>query len=465
MGLLDPFFSGRNREIERKTRQAQDRENERQVNEFNGIQELQTKYAKESLRIKIENDETIRDRQNKLLWDQRNFAEEQRQYEFDQAMRVFDLQTQRYTEQKSFNEIAYDQAMRQQSQYLQETLRGMEFDATETFLNFTAASAGLDLKKAGAKADAAIRLAGLADTSYQALDVAKTKTAFSKRQANIEALKASGQLSARGGAGVSVGKAKQGIKAELGASKAQMSKQLLQEQRKVAADMFFNQRAIVNQLLTTEADVDIQLGKLNYQLDLDQAKISISRDNLRANDKLIRDRIALQRRQADLNNIQPLRPEETPEIPMVRELPMMQYQEVFEPPKREFKGPLPKGPEAYGPDWGAMANSALTIAASVATAGAGAGAGGTFHWGKGLLGGLGAASGVKGLPNIIQGGGDTIGSDSLLNNTDFLNILNTTPSVDYSGLNTFADFGQAINFGQALNLGQINKPSSYNPLF
>ena len=446
MGLLDPFFSGQRREQERKARQAQDRENERQVNEFNGIQELQTKYAKESLRIKIENDELIRDRQNKLLWDQRNFAEEQRQYEFDQAMRGFDLQTQRYTEQKSFNEIAYNQAMRQQSQYLQETLQGMEFDATETFLNFTAASAGLDLKKAGAKADAAIRLAGLADTSYQALDVAKTKTAFSKRQANIEALKAGGQLSARGGAGVSVGKAKQGIKAELGTSKAQMSKQLLQEQRKVAADMFFNQRAIVNQLLTTEADVDIQLGKLNYQLDLDQAKISISRDNLRANDKLIRDRIALQRRQADLNNIQPLRPEETPEIPMVRELPMMQYQEVFEPPKREFRDPLPKGPEAYGPDWAGMANSALTIAASVATAGAGAGAGGSFLWSKGLLGGLSAATGVKGLPNIIPGRGDIIGN------------TNGNP---IGGLN----LAEMSKYSQSAIDTYYQQPSSYNPLF
>jgi len=441
MGLLDPFFSGQRREQERKARQAANNENDRRVREINGIKDLQYNYAKESLRIKIENDELIRNRQNQLLWDQRSFAAEQREYEFDQAMRVFDLQNQRYTEQKSFNEIAYDQAMRQQSQYLQETLRGMEFDATETFLNFNAAAAGLDLKKASAKTDAAIRLAGLADTSYQALDVAKTKTAFSKRQANIEALKAGGQLSARGGAGVSVGKAKQGIKAELGASKAQMSKQLLQEQRKVATDMFFNQRAIVNQLLTTEADVDIQLGRLNYQLDLDQAKISISRDNLRANDKLIRDRIALQRRQADLNNIQPLRPEETPEIPMVQEMPMMQYQEPFEQPDQEYNNPLPKGPEAYGPDWGAMASSALTIAASVATAGAAGAAGGGFSWGKGLLGGLSAASGVPNLQNLITPGAN-IGNTGGVN-SNFLNLTG----------------GPGADFGQAVKLG-----SSYNPL-
>ena len=428
MSFLGSIFGGSKREAERKSRQAQDKANRKAVREFNGIQQLQTAYAKESLEFKKRNDETIRNYQNQQLYDQRDFAVEQRDYEFEQAMRVYDTQMQRYTDQKGFNEIAFDQAMRQQQRYMQETLIGMEFDKAQTFLNFSAASAGLNLKKAGAKAGADIQLGRLRETSYQALDVAKTQTAFGKRQANIEALKAGGQLAARGGAGVSVGKAQQGIKAELGAAKAQMSKQLVQQQRKVAADMFFNQRDIVNQLLTTEASADLELSKLNYQLDLDQAKMDISRDNLMANDKLVRDRIALQRKQADLNNIQPLKPEETPEIPPVRELPVLEYQPVFEPPDREMPAPLPKGPEAYT-DWGGIVSGGLGILGAVATGGIGAASTGGFLWSKGLLSGLGAATGVQGLGNIIPGRSGTIGT----NPTQYNAGLGNSAYVNFQG--------------------------------
>jgi len=431
--------AGAEREAERKARQAQDRAAEKAVREFNGIQQLRTSHAKEGLEFKKRNDTTIRNHQNQLLYDQRDFAVAQRDYEFEQAMRVFDTQMQRYTDQKEFNQIAFDQAMRQQSRYTHETLVGMEFDKAQTFLNFSAASAGLNLKKAGAKAGADIQLGRLRETSYQALDVAKTQTAFGKRQANIESLKAGSQLAARGGAGVSVGKAQQGIKAELGATKAQMSKQLVQQQRKVAADMFFNQRDIVNQLLTTEASADLELSKLNYQLDLDQAKMDISRDNLMANDKLVRDRIALQRKQADLNNIEPLKPEETPEIPPVRELPVLEYQPVFEPPDREMPDALPKGQAAYT-DWGGIASDVLTLAGSFVTGGLGAGAGGAFHWGKGALSALSAVSGVPCLSKIIPVSSNVIGGSS--GGNGFLNIT-----------------GPGANFNQAVTLG-----SSYNPL-
>ena len=465
---------GTKREAERKTRQAQDRANQKAVREFNGIQQLQTAYAKESLEFKKRNDETTRNYQNQQLYDRRNFDVEQRDYEFDQAMRVYDTQMQRYTDQKGFNQIAFDQAMRQQSRYMHETLVGMEFDKSQTFLNFSAASAGLNLKKAGAKAGADIQLGRLRETSYQALDVAKTQTAFGKRQANIEALKAGGQLAARGGAGVSVGKAQQGIKAELGAAKAQMSKQLVQQQRKVAADMFFNQRDIVNQLLTTEASADLELSKLNYQLDLDQAKMDISRDNLMANDKLVRDRIALQRKQADLNNIEPLKPEETPEIPPVRELPVLEYQPVFEPPDREMPDALPKGLAAYT-DWGKIATDVVTLAGGVLSGGLGAGAGGTFHWGKGLAGGLGALTGVPGLSKIIPGKGNVIGGNSGGN----VNPFNMTgPGANFSeAMNLGSSLGSSSNSllnsvninPNALNPGftfsqAMNFPSSYNPL-
>jgi len=298
-------------------------------NEIDRVFEHQVK----SLEIQKQNDANNRQFQIDNLNQRRDYQMGIRDFEFDQAMRVYDSQMGTFTQQREFNEIAEQMAMGQQDRKKYEDLVGMEFDKAQTLLNYTSATAGLNLKKASAKASADIQLGKLQDTTYLAMDAAKTKTAFGKRQANIEALKASGQLSARGGAGVSAGKAQQGIQAELGAAKAQMSKQLVMQQREAMTNMVYNQRAIVNQLLTTEADADLNLANLNYQLDLDQAKMDISRDNLLANDKLIRDRIKMQRKQADINNEarKPLEPQKTPPIPEVIEPPIPQYPEIFKP--------------------------------------------------------------------------------------------------------------------------------------
>ena len=358
-------------------------------------------YQVEGLQIQKDNDAANRQYRLDSLRQDRDYKMGIRDFEYDQQRRVFDVQMQRFVDQRGFNQIAFDQAMRQQNQYMHETLVGMEFDETQTLLNFTAASAGLELKKESARSTADIQLGQLRDTSYQALDVARSKTAFGKRQANIEALKAGGQLAASGSVGKSVGKGQQGIKAELGAAKAQMSKQLVQQQRQIMTEMYYNQRSIVNQLLTTEASADLDLINLNAQLDLDQAKMSASRDNLMANDKLVRDRIKAQRLQADLNNVMPLKPEQTPEIPPVREVPQMEYLRVFEPPPREMPAPLPKEAEAYGPDWGGIVSDGISVLGAIATGGMGAASTGGFLWSKGLLSGLGAATGVPNLGSII----------------------------------------------------------------
>ena len=294
----------------------------------------------DSLQIQKDNQAANRQFQIDSLNQTRDYQMGIRDFEYDQQRRVFDVQLQRFVDQRGFNQIAFDQAMRQQNQYMHETLVGMEFDEAQTLLNFTAASAGLELKKESARSTADIQLGQLRDTSYQALDVARSKTAFGKRQANIEALKASGQMAAIGSVGKSVGKGQQGIKAELGAAKAQMSKQLVQQQRQVMTEMYYNQRSIVNQLLSTEASADLDLINLNAQLDLDQAKMSASRDNLMANDKLVRDRIKAQRLQADLNNVMPLEPQKTPPIPEIIEPPIPQYAEIFKPgrPPEPVKG-------------------------------------------------------------------------------------------------------------------------------
>jgi hypothetical protein len=131
--------------------------------------------------------------------------------------------------------------------------------------------------------------------------------------------------------------------------------------------MVYNQRAIVNQLLTAEADADLNLANLNYQLDLDQAKMAISRQNLLVNDKLIRDRIKMQRKQADINNEarKPLEPKKTPEIPKVIEPPIPQYAKIFKP----GEPPEPKKKTAYTPNnpYGTLGQIAGVLGGAVAS--------------------------------------------------------------------------------------------------
>ena len=351
-GIADIFIGGAQRaeagRQQRRAAQRQQKANKKQWRFENKERNRLHEHQVKSLEIQKENNAANRQFQIDNLNQQRDYQMGIRDFEFNQAMRVFDSQMETFTQQRGFNEIAEQMAMQQQDRKKYEDLIGMEFDKAQTLLNYTAATAGLNLKKASAKASADIQLGKLQDTTFLAMDAARTKTAFGKRQANIEALKASGQVGARGGAGVSVGKAQQGIKAELGAAKAQMSNQLLQQQREAMTNMVYNQRAIVNQLLTAEADADLNLANLNYQLDLDQAKMAISRDNLLANDKLIRDRIKMQRKQADINNEarKPLEPQKTPPIPEVIEPPIPQYAKIFKP----GEPPEPKKKTAYTPN-------------------------------------------------------------------------------------------------------------------
>lgn len=348
-GVADIFIGGAQRAEEgrkaRRAAQKQQKQNKKRWRFENKERKRLHEHQEESLKIKKINDANNRQHTIDTLNQQRDYQMGIRDFEFDQAMRVYDSQMETFTQQREFNSIAEQMAMRQQDRKKHEELVGMEFDKTQTLLNYTSATAGLNLKKSSAKASADIQLGKLQDTTYLAMDAAKTRTAFGKRQANIEALKASGQMAARGGAGVSAGKVQQGIKAELGAAKAQMSKELVMQQREAMTNMVYNQRAIVNQLLTAEADADLNLANLNYQLDLDQAKMDISRDNLLANDKLIRERISMQRKQADINNEarKPLEPQKTPPIPEIIEPPIPEYAEIF----KQGEPPEPKKKTAY----------------------------------------------------------------------------------------------------------------------
>lgn len=350
-GVADIFIGGAQKaKSDRERRHAEQKAQKQSKKQWrfeNEERNRKYKYDVESLQILKENDAANRQFQIDNLNQNRDYQMGLRDFEFNKAMEVYDSQLETFTQQRNFNTIAEQMAMRQQDRKLSEDLVGMEFDQSQTLLEYNAATAGLSLKKSAAKATAGIELGKLQDTSYLAMQAAKVKTAFGKRQANIEALKASGQVGARGAAGRSAGKVQQAVQAELGAEKARMSKELVLQQRETMVNMVYNQRAIVNQLLTTEATADLDLAKLNYQLDLDQAKMAVSRANLLVNDRLIRERISMQRKQADINNEarKPLMPQEVPPIPEIIEPPIPEYAEIFKP----GKPPEPKKKTAYVP--------------------------------------------------------------------------------------------------------------------
>lgn len=365
-------------------------------------------WQQDELDIKIENFNADRKYQTQVANQRRDTALGIRQFNFDQQYRAYEKSLDINTQQRSANELAEQQAIKQQDNYKYEALVGMEFDKSQTLLNYASAAAGIGLKKAQAKTSADIQLQGLSAKSALGLEMAKAKTAFGKQQINVEALKAGAQAAARGQAGVSAGKVQQGVSAELGARKAQMSKELLFQQRDIMQNMLQNQREIVAQLLFTNSSADLELTKLDDQLELDQAKMSASRDSLMASDSLVRERIALQKKQADLNADARLmlEPEIGPEIPEVIELPEYKFGSIYRP----GESPQPKQKTGYIP------MNPYSAASSIMS---------------GIGNFMQSDAGQDIFSNMF---GSTIGGGG----TDFANLAAT--SYDFSALNNFTGF-------------------------
>lgn len=334
--------SKRNKQTRKQTKYLKD------VHEWqNEEAQRQADWQQSELDIKIANFNEDRKYQVKAANQRRDYQMGIRQFQFDQQTRAYEKSLEIYGKQRSFNELAETQALNQQDRYYHDTLTGMEFDDQQTILNYAAATAGFGLKKSQARITADIQLQGLRDKSYLGMEAAKAKTAFGKQQTSVEALKAAGQASVRGQAGVSAGKLQQGVAAEAGARKAQLNKELVFQQRDIMVNMMQNQRNIVAQLLFAEADADLNLMKLDDQLELDRAKIYASKSNLKANDRLVRERIARQRAQADMNAEARvmLEPELGPEIPPVLDLPEYQFGTIYRPEE----SPQPKQNTGYIP--------------------------------------------------------------------------------------------------------------------
>ena len=309
-----------------------------------------------------------------------------RDYRFSQETRAYDESVNRATKQKSYNQLAEEQALIEQDRYLQETLVGIGFGERQMMMDFTAANAGLQARKIQAKSKADLQQTQLtagadfakmrgqaeARTLKQRSNVetelgirtARTGFLFERQQGRIEALKAQGAAQAAGQAGRSAAKVAQSIAAEAGAREAAGTEQfLLTEEAALQKQFFdvmgidqqlmldtmginqklmFDQQNIVQQLLFTEQDINLDLSKLNSQLDLDKAQIAVTRDNLAVSDANVRRKINLQRQQADIEAEASIRlkPEIAPPLPKPLTLPRPEWQDIYEPhrPPEPIKG-------------------------------------------------------------------------------------------------------------------------------
>ena len=278
------------------------------------------KYEKEGLKITKRNLEADLKRQENAALQEYNYAMGIRDYEFQQDMRAYNQSVAQAEDQKTFNQIAFDFANLQQDRNLMEQQIELELNEQETLLNYTAQSHGLLLKKKGIKSQAAAQL----------------------RKSNIAALKASGEVAARGQSGRSGAKTLNAIQAEANAEESE----------------------IVEELLNGTSQVDMDLLSSRYQNMQDNLALELSGNNLVAADKLSRQQIKMQRVQADLDAEASvlLKPTLPPPIPRPIALPRPEFQDIYKPKQ----GPKPMKSIPYQANIaGAFFRNSLNIATSV----------------------------------------------------------------------------------------------------
>lgn len=259
--------------------------------ELGGEALRQYEFAVEGLEItKRNNEANLVFKENQLVQDY-NYQMGIRAYEYNQAVRAYDLSVARAVRQQSFNELATKAAETDQARLYHEQLIDLSMDETETLFNYGMAAAGVGVKQRKAKAEAA--------TTAQ--------------RDRVSALKAQGQIAARGQSGRSASRAVQGIVAESGARQA----------------------AIVDQLMFSTETNQNELFRLNQQLVMDQVGFQFSRESAKMSDMAARTKIKAQALQAAINAEASIRlkPEIGPPLPKPMALPRPEYQDVYKPKK------------------------------------------------------------------------------------------------------------------------------------
>ena len=321
--------------------------------------ERYNKYLDEKHAIDVSNYEQQWQYEVSNLQQNRDYQMSIRAFEHNLQLRAFDRSEAYYTERLAFNEQAEFFAYEQQNQYLQENLLALQFDETESLLQYTAELAGaqleasskkgsLELQRAKAKAGFDTQIQGIRQQAQMQNNINNVKTAFGKRDINVEALKAQGQLAARG----ATGKAMQGVEAEAGAAKAKISREYFLQQSQIISETLLNQQEAVNALVFTEGQINLDIASIDAKLQYDKIRLDAflgfektkrqaSKYSLMQADALARRGIANARKKADMlaNADRMLEPALKPPLP-----------ELIIPPKRQFVEPFKAemGPEPKG---------------------------------------------------------------------------------------------------------------------
>lgn len=264
----------------------------------------QYEYAKDGLNIRKKNDKEQREYQEQINENNYDHAMAIRDYEFNQANRVYERSVADAAKQKSFNQMASEFALKQQDRYKEEMLRGMMFDQKQTLADYAANTAGIRNQKRK-----------LRNQRFSA----RAEATFATQASRLEGLKAAGSAAATG-PGRSNAKRIQAAMAEAGA----------------------NQAAIAEQLMFGLTDINLSMDSLNIQAEamsnqliLDNARLAASVSNLNYQDALARENIEFQlldaNRRADAAIH--LKPQMTPPMPKPVALPTPEYQDIYKPEK------------------------------------------------------------------------------------------------------------------------------------
>lgn len=214
-----------------------------------------------------------------------------RAYEYQQEVRAYEAAVAGAFKQLSFNQLAEQSALVDQDRLLHEQLLSIQFDETESLLDYGAAAAGLGLKKRQTKA--------------KAISEAQVDRAATAKEV--------GAALARGTSGRSAAKSVQGLVAESGARQAN-----------IIDEFMFNTEATTQDFI-----------RLNSQFLIDQTAFTISRESARLSDTAARTKIKLQSLQAAMDAAAriPLTPEMAPPLPKPYALPRPEFQDIYEPKK------------------------------------------------------------------------------------------------------------------------------------
>lgn len=360
----------------------------------------QYKYQKESQEILKRNTEANLQFQDDSRFQEWEYGMGIRDYQFSQETRAYDESVNRATKQKSFNELAEEQAFIEQDRYLQETLIGIGFGEQQMMMDFAAANAGLEVKRGQAKARAGVQQAQLtggaefakmrkqaeagvtqaqltggasfAKMSKQAeagslkqrlgaetelsIRKARTDTVLERQQGRIEALKATGAALAAGQAGRSARKVAQGIAAEAGAREAAGTEQFLLTEEAALQKQFFDVMGIDQQLTLDTMGINQKLmfdqQNVVQQLLFTEQEVALDLDKL--NNQLYLDKAQIATARDNLRvsdqNVRRRIALERKQADMIADASILLKPEIAPPLPKPVALPRPEWNEVYKPE-------------------------------------------------------------------------------------------------------------------